>query len=123
MKQSVFSLVQLLLLATAMTVQGQALVRFSTGGHTVYHLDVGTINGKRVTFSASYDGFVMCHDRYWYQLFKTDIGEGFPFDIAAGDIDGDGNDEATNMQDYPPGLYLLRIFNESDMATFKIIRR
>lgn len=71
-----------------------AVSSFTAGGHTVYHLEPGTINGKQVVFSAAYDGTVLCHSPEGELIWKTSTGEGFLFDIEAADIDRDGDDEA-----------------------------
>lgn len=67
---------------------------FSTNGYSVYHLKPGTVNNERVIFSAAYDGTVLCHKPSGELLWKTSTGEGFLFDLAVGDINNDGHDEA-----------------------------
>ena len=67
--------------------QDPALTSFSTGGHTVYQLATGSIDNERVIFSASYDGYIMCHTSTGTEIFSTNIGEGFPFDLEAAGVD------------------------------------
>ncbi len=77
------------------SVYGKAGVRsFSTGGHTVYHIRTGSVDGReRIIASASFDGTVLCHRTDGTLLWKGDLQGAFPFDMAVGDIDGDGRDE------------------------------
>ncbi len=68
----------------------------STGGHTVYHVSPAHIGAEpeRAIISASYDGMVICQDFQGKILWKSATGGCFPFDLAVGDTDGDGLDEA-----------------------------
>jgi len=73
---------------------GNGTHSFSTGGHTVYHLSPATVRtGERAVISATFDGYVLCHNRDGRLAWKTRIGGHFPFDMAVSDIDGDGLDE------------------------------
>ncbi|MBN2450169.1 MAG: PQQ-binding-like beta-propeller repeat protein [Lentisphaeria bacterium] len=68
---------------------------FSTGGHSVYHLRPATVDtaSGRVLLCAAYDGAVLCcRQDTGERLWQARIG-GFPFDLAVGDVDGDGLDE------------------------------
>jgi len=84
------------------------ITSFSTGGHTVYHLQPGTVskNGKRVIISAAYDGYVHCHTAGGKLLWKNQPGKGFPFDLEVSDIDKDGLDE-TLVASSDGSLYVL----------------
>lgn len=68
---------------------------YTTGGHTLYHLQPATVErgGGRVIISAAYDGAVLCHTPSGELRWKAETGEGFPFDLCVADIDGDGLDE------------------------------
>lgn len=74
---------------------GDGAVRsFSTGGHTVYHVRTGSVDGKeRVVVTAAIDGHVLCHRADGTLLWKRRIDGAFPFDLAVADIDADGRDE------------------------------
>ncbi len=73
-----------------------AITAFSTGGHTIYHLGVGTVDdsGKRVVIGAAYDGSIVCHYDTGQPIWKQDTDGQFPFDLEVSDIDGDGFDES-----------------------------
>jgi hypothetical protein len=67
---------------------------FTTGGHIVYHLRPATVRaGERAVIAAAYDGAVLCHTPEGKKLWQAATGGYFPFDVAVGDIDGDGLDE------------------------------
>jgi lambda-carrageenase len=72
------------------------LTSFPTGGKPIYHLRPASIDdsGKRVIVSAAMDGMVLCHTYEGKLLWKSQTGGFFPFDLAVGDGDGDGFDEA-----------------------------
>lgn len=76
-------------------INGQT-ISFPTDGHTVYHLRPATVSkdGSRSVISATYDGYLLCHTQQGQLLWKTQLSEGFPFDLAVGDMDGDGLEEA-----------------------------
>lgn len=94
------------------------LTSFSTGGHTVFHLEPATVgkNGERAIISAAYDGSVLCHTHKGKLLWKTRPGDGFPFDLAVADIDNDGLDEAM-IASSDGNLYVLD-HNGQSMWTF-----
>jgi len=73
-----------------------AITAFNTGGHTIYHLEVGTVDqsGKRVVVGAAYDGSIVCHYDTGQPIWKQDTNGQFPFDLEVSDIDGDGFDES-----------------------------
>ncbi len=87
-----------LILLSLFTINGQsqssALIKISNAGHTAYHVDVGIVNSERVVFSASYDGYVACHNYAGELIWSAHPGNGFPFDLESADIDLDGNEEA-----------------------------
>ena len=68
---------------------------FTTGGHTLYHLQPATVDrdGGRVVISAAYDGSVLCHSPSGQLRWKAETGDAFPFDLCVADLDGDGLDE------------------------------
>ena len=71
-----------------------SLTTFSTNGHTVYHLQPATIKvGERAIIATAYDGAVLCFSSAGKLLWQAQSGGFFPFDLAVGDIDGDGLDE------------------------------
>lgn len=90
MKKTALALV---FIAISLITAGAAVKSFSTGGHTVYHLRPGTIDGQRVVISAAYDGTVLCHTHDGNLLWKANAGGHFPIDMAVVDIDADGDDE------------------------------
>lgn len=70
--------------------------QFTTGGHTVYHLQSATVDetAQRAIISASYDGWVLCHSMSGQLRWQAQTSGHFPFDLCVSDIDGDGFDEA-----------------------------
>lgn len=86
-----------------------AVTSFPTEGHTIYHLKpaaVGSGERSHAIFCAAYDGTVLCHTQKGSLLWKIQPSEGFPFDLASGDIDGDGFDEAL-VASSDGGLYAI----------------
>jgi hypothetical protein len=80
--------------ACASSSGGGGVRSFSIGGHTAYHLKPATVRtDERAVISATFDGFVLCHNRAGQLAWKTHIGGHFPFDMTVSDIDGDGRDE------------------------------
>jgi hypothetical protein len=73
--------------------QTEPLTKFSTGGNIVYQLTPGFNGTDNVIVSAAYNGEIQCFTQTGTELWATDIGEGFPFDLENGDIDLDGKDE------------------------------
>lgn len=69
---------------------------FSTGGHTIYHAKAATVakGPGRAVIAASQFGKLLCYTMDGRKLWERDTGGSFPFDMAVGDIDGDGLDEA-----------------------------
>lgn len=81
--------------AQAAAVPGEGHMAFSTGGHTVYRLQPATVKaGERAVIAAAYDGAVLCFTPDGQRLWQARTGGFFPFDLAVGDIDGDGLDES-----------------------------
>lgn len=76
-------------------VDSPPLIAFSTGGHSVYHLQPATIDksGQRVIVSAAFDGTILCHTTDGVELWEKKVTDYFPFDLAVADIDDDGLDE------------------------------
>ncbi|MCP4313565.1 MAG: hypothetical protein GY790_20115 [Bacteroidetes bacterium] len=67
---------------------------YSTGGHTLYHVQPATVEkGGRCVIGAAYDGAVLCYTPDGKLSWKTETSDGFPFDLCVADIDGDGLDE------------------------------
>lgn len=94
---------------------------FSTGGETVYHLR-GAVTDKKIlrsVITAAYSGKVICFDFSGKKLWEQNAGTFFPFDMDAGDIDGDGLDECA-VASSDGSLYLIdndgsiikRVFDE-----------
>ena len=50
--------------------------------------------GEATLVSASYDGTVLCHSLSGKPIWENRENRGFPYDLAVGDLDGDGLDEA-----------------------------
>ncbi|MDA3927180.1 MAG: hypothetical protein PF904_21110 [Kiritimatiellae bacterium] len=93
---SVLCLIQVSLGVGASVVKdGDALLSFTTGGHTVYHLQCADI-GANVTaiVGACYDGAVVCYTSAGERVWINEKNDGFPLDLATADIDNDGLDEA-----------------------------
>ncbi|MFZ5830729.1 MAG: hypothetical protein ACOY3P_11610 [Planctomycetota bacterium] len=105
---------------------------FSTGGETIYHLR-GAQTGagpNRSIVSAAYSGKVLCFDYAGKKLWEQSAGEYFPFDLDAGDIDGDGFDECA-VASSDGSLYLIdhdgrllaKVFeNKPPLYSVKIVR-
>jgi lambda-carrageenase len=72
-----------------------ALEMFTTGGHTVFHVQTGCVSrgGGRSIISAAYDGAVLCHTQAGERLWENSESTSFPFDICVADLNGDGLDE------------------------------
>jgi len=71
-----------------------ALTSFTTGGHTVYHLQPATVMGKqRAIVCATFDGTVMCYTPTGTLLWSKKVNNYFPYDLAVADVNGDGLDE------------------------------
>ncbi len=67
---------------------------YTTGGHTLYHVQAATIKqGSRVVIGAAYDGAVLCYSPTGDLQWKAKAGDAFPFDLCVADIDNDGLDE------------------------------
>lgn len=96
MKTKVNVFIALIVLFQTSCMPEKSVSSFSTNGHTVYHLEPATVTkkGPRAIISAAYDGSVLCHTQSGKQLWKNTPSNGFPFDLAVGDIDNDGLDEA-----------------------------
>lgn len=75
--------------------QHPSLETFSTGGHTLYHIQPASINNneERAIIGAAYDGSVLCLAPDGKLIWKAKTGKGFPFDLAVADIDADGLDD------------------------------
>jgi hypothetical protein len=69
---------------------------FTTGGHTVYHLQPAQVSkrGKHSVVAAAFDGTVLCYSADGKPIWEKKINDFFPFDLAVADIDNDGLDEA-----------------------------
>jgi hypothetical protein len=83
------------LLFAAAASSGEALTAFSTGGHTVYHLQCGKMQpgGETAIVAAAFDGAVLCYTASGELIWKNGDSSAFPFDLEVADLDGDGRDE------------------------------
>ena len=73
----------------------QPLSSFPTGGRNIYRLTSAELDGRpdsREIVGSTYDGRVCAFDAGGEHLWDVPVG-GFVFDLAAGDLDGDGADE------------------------------
>ena len=84
-----------ILIQVGLADEDSPLRSFSTHGHTVYHLRLGRMEpaGRRVLVAAATDGTVLCLDQDGKSIWKNQVSEALPLDLAVGDIDGDGCDE------------------------------
>ncbi|MBE7539679.1 MAG: hypothetical protein HS122_14870 [Opitutaceae bacterium] len=90
-------------------IAGAPFTSFPTDGHTIYQLKpaaVGAGDAARAIYCAAYDGTVLCLTQQGVLLWKTKPSAGFPFDLASGDIDADGFDEAL-VASSDGGLYAI----------------
>ncbi|MCU0876138.1 MAG: PQQ-binding-like beta-propeller repeat protein [Pirellulaceae bacterium] len=73
----------------------QPVSSFSTDGRNVYRLATAELDRRsdaRETVGSTYDGRVCAFDAGGKHLWDASVG-GFVFDLASGDLDGDGDDE------------------------------
>ena len=96
------------LVPASIAVSNEGVHSFSTGGHTVYHLQCGQIrpDGERVLIAAALDGTVLCLTTDGDLLWKNQANHSLPLDLDVADIDQDGRDE-TLVASADGGLYAL----------------
>lgn len=88
-------LLSALILATCMAAEDVAIRSFATGGHTVYHLRIASIepNDESVLIAATTDGTVMCFSKKGVPQWKSQAGQSLVLDLEVADLDGDGRDD------------------------------
>ncbi len=104
---------------------------FSSGGQTAYHVRAAHTNSNinRSVIAAMYSGKIICFSYDGKKLWEQSAGKSFPFDLDAGDIDGDGFDECV-IASADGSLYIIdhdgtlikRVFeNKPPLYSVKII--
>ncbi len=83
-----------LLPAPGASAASPAAWSFAAGSSPIYHLRTMQAQaGARAVVTASLDGTTACFSPEGRPLWSAPGSGGFPFDLAAADIDGDGRDE------------------------------
>ena len=87
--------VSLYLQAMTLVAAAQPISSFSTSGRNIYRLATAELDNRQDTreiVGSTYDGRVCAFDNTGRHLWDVPVG-GFVFDLASGDLDGDGTEE------------------------------